>query len=233
MKSTKYIQNKELKKLQKKEKKETSKNNIWNKEDFHMYSLFEKNKAHAWFKHINRCLYWSWQRVTRGYADCDVMSMYAFLQHLLPEMLQDLKNNRVGSPAVLGKEYTNEDGILMNDTCHKEWDQILEEMIFLWKESGEETCTRVNIYEEEYFRAWKEFEDKYGIFGEKLQTKEEQEENQRRGGGCTVHFMREIPDYKEIDEKYSSEQRKIEKYREECKDKALDLLKEYFFALWD
>ena len=33
------------------------------------------------------------------------------------------------------KNYTNEEGILVNDTCHEEWDKILDEMIFLWHES--------------------------------------------------------------------------------------------------
>jgi len=26
---------------------------------------------------------------------------------------------------------------------------------------------------------------------------------------------------------------KLEKYREECKDEAIDMLKEYFLSLWD
>ena len=29
------------------------------------------------------------------------------------------------------------------------------------------------------------------------------------------------------------EDEKLEKYREECKDEAIDMLKEYFFSLWD
>jgi len=52
----------------------------------------------------------------------------------------------------------------VNDTCHAEWDIILERMIFLWRETDEETCS---------------------------------------------------------------------KKREKCKDEAIDMLKEYFFSLWD
>ncbi len=70
------------------------------------------------------------------------------------------------------------------------------------------------------------------FLGEKLQTEDELEENRKRGGGSTVHFMNELPEYEEIYEKYYGEERKLEAYRAECKDEALDLLKEYFYSLW-
>lgn len=66
-----------------------------------------------------------------------------------------------------------------------------------------------------------------------MQTEEELEENRKRGGGGTIHFMKELPEYKEISEKYFKEEHKIEEYRSKCKDEALDLLKEHFYALWD
>ena len=184
-------------------------------------------------KHFGRCLKWSRQRVVRGYADCDVWSMFSYLQELMPDMLQHLKDNRHGSPGYLGENYTNEDGILVNDTCHAEWDKILDRMIFLWRETDEETCSKKNPYEDEYMKAFSEFDEKYGFLGEKLQTKAELEENKKRGGGGTIHFMDEIPEYKEIYERHRVEDEKLEKYREECKDEAIDMLKEYFFSLWD
>ena len=61
--------------------------------------------------------------------------MDGYLSHLFPEMLQDLRDNRMGSPSYLGEDYMNEDGILVNDTCHAEWDRILDRMIFLWREA--------------------------------------------------------------------------------------------------
>ena len=84
---------------------------------------------------------------------------------LLPDMLEYLKNHRCGSPGYLGENYTNADGILVNDTCHEAWDKILDRMIFLWRETDEE--------------------------------------------------------------------KKLEQYRINCKDKVMDLMKEHFFALWD
>lgn len=208
-------------------------NNIWEKEGFQMCGLGEKSKVIAKLKHISRCIRWSKQRIIRGYSDCDKWNMYDYLQKLIPTMLQDLRDNRHGSPGYLGENYTNAEGILVNDTCHEEWDKILDYMIFLWRESNEDTCTRKNPYAEEYQNAHKEFENKYGFWGVKLQTEAELEANRKRGGGGTMHFMDELPEYKEISDKYFEEERRIDAYRSECKDEALDLLKKHFYALWD
>ena len=208
-------------------------NNIWNKEVFLICGLGEKSKILAKIKYITKCLKWSRQRIVRGYADCDKWEMFNYLQHLIPDMLQDLRENRMGSPGYLGENYTNEEGILVNDTCHEEWNKILDHMIFLWREADEDTCMRKNPYDEEYYKAHEEFEEKYGFWGEKLQTEEELEANRKCGGGGTIHFMNELPEYKEISEKYFEEERRIEEYRRKCKDEAFDLLKEHFYALWD
>ena len=78
-----------------KEKIETAdKNNIWNKEDFAMVVIGEKGKLLAMLKHFLRCIKWSRQRVFRGYADCDIWAMDSYLQRLIPDMLQTLKDTR-------------------------------------------------------------------------------------------------------------------------------------------
>lgn len=153
---------------------ETNRNNIWNHKDFKHAGVGEKIHIVGTIKHFFRCMRWSMQRIIRGYAECDVWSMYSFLQKLIPDMLQTLKNTRHGSPAFLGKNYTNEEGVIVNDTCHEEWDRILEQMIFLWREIDEENCSKQN-----------------------------------------------------------NEERELEQYRNKCKNEAMDLLKEYFFSLWD
>lgn len=208
-------------------------NNIWNSYGFAMCGLGEKCRMIGWVKHFRRCMKWSYQRIVRGYSDCDVWNMFNYLQSLMPDMLQHLKDNRMGSPGYLGDDYTNEDGILVNDTCHSEWDKILDRMIFLWHETDEDKCSKKNPYEDEHTEAFEEFTEVYGILGEQLQTEEELEENRRRGGGGTVHFMDEVPKYREISECYRSEEEKLGRYREECKDEALDMLKKYFYSLWD
>lgn len=207
--------------------------NIWNKKEFYMDVHFEKNILIGTVKHLINRIKWSKQRIVRGYADCDRWGMYDYLQMLIPDMLQNLKDNRMGSPSCLGENYTNDEGRVVNNTCHEEWDKILDRMIFLWRESREETCSRNNHYEEEYFKASTEFEQKYGILGEKLQTEAELEKARKRGGGGTAHFMDELPEYKEIYDLYMEEESRLEKYREQCQMEALDMLKKYFYLLWD
>ena len=191
--------------------------NIWNSYGFAMSGLGKKSGLLAKVKHCWKCIQWSKQRITRGYADCDVWEMFSFLQTMIPDMLQKLKDTRHGSPGYLGENYTNE-----------EWDKILERMIFLWREMDEDTCSEKNPYEDEHSKAFDEFHNKYGLFGSKLQTEKELEENKKRGGGGTVHFMNELPEYRKISEKYDEEQKRLEEYRRSCKDEAFDMLKKYF-----
>lgn len=149
--------------------------NIWNKYDFAMSGLGKKSKILAKIKHFFKCVKWSKQRITRGYCDCDVWEMFSFLQTLIPDMLQTLKDTRTGSPGYLGENYTNENGILVNDTCHEEWNCILDKMIFLWREAEKDTCSQKNPFDEAHSKAMDEFTERFGLFGNKLQTEKELE----------------------------------------------------------
>lgn len=215
-----------------KARKEASPNNIWNKDDFRWCGAGEKCRLIGIIKYIGKCIRWSRQRIVRGYADCDWWNMDSYLQRLIPDMLREMREHHMGSPAYLGEEYINKDGMAVNDTCHEEWNIMLDRMIFLWREADENTCTRKNPYEDEYDRAIDEFHEKYGLLGEKLLTESEQEEN-RRGDYIKVHTMSEVAEYKAITDKYFEEMRNIDEYRSKCKDEALDLLKEHFYSLWD
>lgn len=86
-------------------------------------------------------------------------------------------------------------------------------------------------YEEEYRKALREFQEKYGWFGEGLETEVERKAN--KGMGHTVHFMRELPEYREIDKNYEDEERKIAEYRRQSQDEAFEMLKRYFAHLWN
>ena len=94
-------------------KKISSRNNIWNKKDFLMCGLGKKSKLIAVIKHIIKCIKWSKQRIIRGYAECDKWDMCDYLQVLIPTMLQDMKEKHTGSPSYLGKDYTNENGVVV------------------------------------------------------------------------------------------------------------------------
>lgn len=206
--------------------------NVWNSYGFAMSGLGEKSRFLGKIKHFWKCLKWSKQRIIRGYSDYDMWCMRDYLGALIPDMLQTLKDNRHGSPGYLGENYTNEQGILVNDTCHDEWDKILNRMIFLWREIDEDSCSKQNMYEKEYGEALSEFNRKYGFFGSKLRTDEELRHDKMKGVH-TVHFMDELPEYKEISCLYDDQKKQLEEYRNSCKDDAFDMLKQYYYDLWD
>ncbi len=168
------------------------------------------------------------QRIRKGYCYKDLWDIGDWFLKLMPDMLQEYKENRSGSPGCLGEDYTNAEGILCNDTCHKEWDKILEQMIFLFREADEATCIKKNPLEDESNRIYEEFREKYGLLGEKLQTEEE------KASACsTMHFPSELPEYAQTMEQYHMENRKLEAYRDQCKDEAFTLFSKWFRALWD
>lgn len=169
---------------------------------------------------------YSWQRITKGYCDKDLCDIDYWFMNIIPNMLQEFKDTKQGSPAVLGEDYIDDNGISCNDTCHEEWDKILEEMIFLFREMNEETCTKKNVYEEEYDQIMREFEEKYGRFGELLETKKNKH-------GRRIHSPGELPEYSAIESKYYDEEKFLNEYRNMCKDKAIAMFAKWFHALWD
>lgn len=183
-------------------------------------------------KIYNEQLKYARQRAERGFCDRDLWNIDHWFLTLMPEMLKEYKKKRHGSPGCLGENYTNEDGTLVNDTCHEEWDKILDKMIFLFRECCEDTCSRKNPYEDEYLKAFAEFEKKYGFFGEKLETPKEKELN--KNTGChAFHSMSELPEYEEINRKYTEYNRELDEYREKCRIEAMELFTKWLPYLWD
>lgn len=153
------------------------------------------------------------QRINRGWCDADLYSIHDWFLATVPPMLELYRQTRHGRPGILGENYQNQDGILVNDTCHAEWDAILERMIFLFREADEYSCQRKNPYEDAYMRMYEEFDREYGWFGEKLETPEEKAERMRTGA-YVIHFPSEVPEYAGIDEMYKAEEKKLEAYRQ-------------------
>lgn len=205
------------------------------------YSCFEKRERGFInpIKHVKRWgrnIKHSYQRIKYGYCDRDVWSIDWWFLNVVPNMLEDLKETTHGYPcmpnnlfqALVGTgapEEVDEEGM-------ERWKDILSEMIFLFREANEDTCTKKNPYEEEHDRAFKEFTEKYGLFGDGLKTDEEKAEEERKGS-YRMYMPSDVPEYKELSELYFAEERKIDEYRYECKDKGMDLFKEWFWNLWD
>ena len=96
----------------------------------------------------------------------------------------------------------------------------------------ERQCRCKNPYEEEHSKAFSLFMDKYGLLGEKLRTPEERKRDSEQNV-ITYHGMRELPEYKELCKRYDEEEKKLEQYREECKNEAFELFTKWFYSLWD
>ena len=205
------------------------------------YSCFEQRERGFInpIKHVKRWgrnIKHSYQRIKYGYCDRDVWSIDWWFLNVVPNMLEDLKETTHGYPCMPNNlsqalvdtgapEEVDEEGM-------ERWKDILSEMIFLFREANEDTCTKKNPYEEEHDRAFIEFTEKYGLFGDGLKTDEEKAEEERKGS-YRMYMPSDVPEYKELSELYFAEERKIDEYRYECKDKGMDLFKEWFWNLWD
>lgn len=93
---------------------------------------------------------------------------------------------------------------------------------------NEDTCQKKNIYEEEHEKLCIEFEEKYGVFGEKLEN-----QNEKPKYGKRVHFPDELLEYRDIEEEYYHYEKEWEDYRSVCKDKEFALFAKWFYSLWD
>ena len=116
--------------------------NVWDQDPYRWHKYKKDWKAIVGqFRLDLRCCR---QRIKKGYCEKDLWSIRDWFLDVVPDMLEEYKKNRTGSPGILGENYQNEEGFLVNDTCHGEWDRILDEMIFLFREADERQCQRKN-----------------------------------------------------------------------------------------
>lgn len=205
-----------------------------------MRSIFSRGNYHlrGWrhpfepvvqlFRDIKYC----YQRITKGYCDRDVWNMFSWFLSVVPSMLEELKETTHGAPAVLAGGIDSQSHSLDSNAGHEEWKRILGEMAYLFRESDEDSCQRKNPYETEYEMALETFTEKYGFLGEKLRTAGEIE-REEKNHFCTMHTMVEVPEYREIHDKYMEEEQRLYEYRNTCKDNAFELFTKWFWDLWD
>ena len=96
-----------------------------------------------------------------------------------------------------------------------------------YKEDGE-----TMLPEEESCKKWNEILDRMIFLWNELDNELCSKKNPYEEEFMKA-FMNEVPEYKEIHDKYMKEQKKIEEYQVQCKDEAFDLMKQYFYDLWD
>ena len=208
-----------------------------------MYSVFANIRTVGDFF---RSIKWAWQRAAKGYCDLDTYGVGDWFLNTLPDMLESIKNNRIGFPSVLLEEGMEHYGLKsmdeynaaseelrdkIDDYGNEKWGEILSEMIFLLREANEDTCSMVNPHEEEYHRVSEEFRKTYGKWGEKLLTKEEKSKA-KKSGSHPIYLPSHLPEYKEIIELYLEEEHKISEYQVQCKDKAIEMFSKWVYSLW-
>ena len=104
-------------------------------------------------------------------------------------------------------------------------------MEFLFREANEENCRRKNPYQDAYDQAMVAFTRKYGMFGEKLKTKEKK--TGKKKGSSRVYTMSDVPEYKEISDQWLAAENELTAYRDRCMKEGMKLFTRYFWNLWD
>ena len=135
-----------------------------------MYSVFANIRTVG---DVFRSIKWAWQRATKGYCELDTYSIGDWL----PDMCEAINEKRCGYPSAFFDEAMEHYGLKsmdeynsapkeirdkVDDYGDKKWGEILSRLTFLLREANEDTCKKVNPYDEEYIRISKEFCEKYG-----------------------------------------------------------------------
>lgn len=202
------------------------------------------------------------QRAERGYSDSDVWNMGDWFIRTARPMLKQLAENNMGFPSDLEVQWVEDhkDEVKMNydefvcwpsedkdpkgyelrsrasEECDAKWKGILKRMAFLLGEMGEETCTKKNPYEDEWWSYHEKFDKKYGSDRDVLKTEEELQREKKTHTFLHVGPERDPEfgkEYKEVSKKMYDAESDIWKYREKCKNEFFELFSKYFWNLWD
>lgn len=145
-----------------------------------------------WIKRWREDIICICQRLRYGYCYRDVWSIDWWFVTVIPNMIHDLRINSHGYPGYFTE--TKEENV-------QKWNRILKRMEFLFREANEETCRRKNPYQNTHAQAMEDFTRKYGMFGEKLKTKEEKEQEKKKGFS-RMYTMSDVPEYKKLSDQW-------------------------------
>ena len=160
-----------------------------------------------------------YQRAKKGYSYRDLWSIDYWFMEIMPKMLTDFKKNLHGCPA----QFTTTDDDTQNQDVEKgmkDWEDIIDRMIFCFKEMNDETCSMENEYKDEYFKQLhKPNEDWLIPCGEK--------------DGGKIYRMNEREVEPELEKNYHKKMLEIEEYKDKMKNEGFELFSKYFWNLWD
>lgn len=130
-------------------------------------------------KHFFKNIKWVWQRITRGYADCDIWSLDAWLVCLLPQAIRTLESKLHGHPYDMTEEEWHEYLLKMAThfenyyVAHIEWENPIELPSFsveeLFEKNGQKlrrlSIDEVKNYDyQEKRKLWREEEEKHAKY---------------------------------------------------------------------
>lgn len=179
------------------------------------------------------------QRAKRGFSDDMCWGMYDWFLETFPKMIINLRDMKHGYPELdfeeiekipiswiksVSKEINEinkKDGygeFNIKDGFNR-WQLILTRIAYCLTQANEDETEIKNEYREEYFnQAYGTIEDWWNRRCKKVES---------------GYIIKAKNIDKELEEKYFNREKEISEYRDEMKNEAFDLLKKYFWNLWD
>jgi len=171
-----------------------------------------------WFKNIHqffRNIKWAWQRATKGYSDRDTWNLDCYYLQLFYHTLKHLAKYTHGYPGV--GEFSDDQG------GYEAWQKYLSDMADHF-ENAQEWNPEIKI-NSEIDDLWENMES----YVSSCYFKELDDKHY-----STLEYEYTDEDaYNKAKDKWLSKEMNAYEYREAEKNIAFDMMKEYFFHLWD
>lgn len=200
--------------------------------------LIHKFNEYRFEKHMAK------QRYKKGFSDSDCWGMNYWLTSTFPDMILNLRDMKHGAPELPFEEFDKlpldwKDKELQKykliqekngykyepDSIFTKWYILLTRIAYCLKEANEDKEI-YNPYEKDYnIAVWGE-----DFYKEESFTEFWDKHSEKVDGGYIIRTNEPDEDLKN---KYYKVEEDNWKYKEQMKDEALDLLKKYFYNLWD
>lgn len=200
------------------------------------------------------------QRKKKGFADCDCWGMDYWFCETFVKMIRTLRDMKHGAPEKEFEEFDNFPLSWVNQTAptflkqkqekynedeldlwgeekyFDRWWFVLERIAWCLEQAGKDyedpnNPDLVNEYQEEYHnQVWGDDEKK--SFKQWWKEHFVVSKTDKKGKPMLWQLKTNEPD-EELKNKYYQRELEIADYKEKCKDEAFDLIKKYFYHLWD
>lgn len=180
------------------------------------------------------------QRKQKGFSDSDCWSLNYWLGDTFPKMIRNLRDMKNSYPMCKFEEVDNfpKDWLELeinkmnevfksqhydaSDELFNKWYLILTRIAYCLEQTNDELVKIVNEYEDEYNKqVWGDLSFKNLLIPIKLEN------------NTNAYKLNTNEPDDEIRKKYFEKEDEIAKYRDDMKNEAFDLLKKYFWDLWD